>query len=484
MNHSGLSSATIWGSIWSYTAFSLGKFAVFLTTVILARILQPEDFGLMAMALVVINFLKRIQNLGVGDAFIYHQDQSGIFANTAFLISIFAGGLFSILVFFSAPVVAAFFHEPKAVPVIQVLSVWFIIINLGAIHESTLRKAMNFRKRFFPQLAQSLSKGGCAIALAFLGFGVWSLVIGQLAGEITATVMLWIILTWRPKLQFNLGAAQALIGYGTRTILMKFLQGIFKNIDYLFIGRRMDATQLGLYTIAFRLPDIVIQGIQSALTPVIFSAYVKVQDDMAVLKRGFLKTLNFVSVFSMPISLGMYIIAPEFVEVFYTNRWEPVVPVMRALSVYAIINTFDSQASIIYRATDKITLANKIEFFKMISAVPVLWIAAGYSILIVSIVQIILALITAVIQVYMISRILGIGYTDILKSLKPCITAAAVMIAGIWLLNFWIIPFPAIARMVIVIAWGSTLYAGALKLISPDIFQQLVDILKKRKQAS
>lgn len=482
MNHSGLARAAVKGSIWSYINFAFGKAVVFVTTIILARILQPEDFGLMAMALVLINFLKRVQNLGVGDALIYYRDQSGTFANTAFLICTITGVFFSALIYFSAPVAAAFYREPKSIPVIHVLSVWFIIINLGSTHESALKKAMDFRKQSVPRIAQAIVKGGCSITLAVIGFGIWSLVWGQMAGELAATLLFWMVIRWRPKLHFSMDAAGFLIGYGSRTILMKFLQGIFRNVDYLIIGRRMDSTQLGFYTIAFRLPDIVIEGIQSAVTPVIFSAYVRVQEDMEILSRGFLKTLKFVSVFSVPVSLGMYIIAPEFVEIFYTNRWAPIIPVIRALSIYAIINSFDSQANLIYRATDRITLANKIGLIKMISAVPVLWVAAGYSILTVAIAQIGLALIIVVIQVITLTSILGLRYADLFRSLIPSLISATVMVSGIWLINIWVNPFPALIRLLVAVTCGCTLYTGTLRVIHPEIFKQLADIFQKRKQ--
>lgn len=483
MSHSGLTSATVKGSIWNYANFAFGKAFIFLTTIILARLLQPQDFGLMAMALVVINFLKRVQNLGVGDALIYYQNQPNTFASTAFLISTVTGIFFSSLIFFSSRGIAAFYHESGAIPVIQVLSIWFIIINLGATHEAALKKDMDFHKRFIPQIAQSIVKGGFSITLALTGFGVWSLVWGQLAGEIASTILFWLVCSFRPHLIFSLDAARTLIRYGFQTILMKFLQGVFRNVDYLIIGHRMDTTQLGFYTIAFRLPDIVIEGIQSAITPVIFSAYSKVQNDMDLLKRGFLKTLKLVSVFSIPISIGMYIIAPEFVEVFYTNRWAPVVAVTKALSIYAIINAFDSQASIIYRATDRIGLANKIGMIKMISAIPVLWFAAGYSILAVAIAQIFLALVIAVIQVLTITRILDIRYMELFKNLVPSITSVMVMIIGIWGINLLISPLPTFIRLIIYITAGSILYAGALRIMHPDIFRQLKDILKKREPA-
>lgn len=484
INPSGLTGAAVTGSIWSYANFALGKLTIFVTTIILARILQPEDFGLIAMALIVVNFLKRIQNLGVGDALIYYRDKSGTFSYTAFIISTAAGLFFSLLVCFSAPGIAAFYHEPKSIPVLQVLSVWLIIISLGAIHEASLRKAMDFRKRFVPQIAQAVAKGGCSITLALIGLGIWSLVWGQLAGEAAATILLWVVFRWRPKLQFSVDAAKALIKYGSQTILMKFLQGIFKNADFLIIGRRMDAVQLGFYTIAFRLPDILIDGIQSAVTPVIFSAYVRVQDDIEALRRGFLKTLKFVFLFSMPVSLGMYIIAPEFVEIFYTNRWAPVIPVIRALSFYAIINTFDSQANLIYRATDRIALGNKIGLIKMVGAVPVLWIAAGYNILAVAVAQIGLALIIVAVQIVVVSRILGIRYTDLLRDLQPGITASTVMLSGIWLINIWISPLPAILRMLVIITLGGTLYTGTVRVMYPDIFIQFAEILLKRKKVS
>jgi PST family polysaccharide transporter len=144
---------------------------------------------------------------------------------------------------------------------LQALALTFVLSGLGSIHESRLKKSMQFKQLFAAEMGRTIVKGGLSILLALLGFGVWSLVIGQLAGTLAATIILWIALPWRPRFGtsiFDWEIARSLSGYGSQLILVDLLGMVHKNIDYLIVGRRMDSTQLGYYSMAFRIPELVI----------------------------------------------------------------------------------------------------------------------------------------------------------------------------------------------------------------------------------
>lgn len=482
MDLSKLAQATVKGAIWDYSTFALGKGVVFLTTVILARLLLPGDFGLMSLALVVISYLSKVQNLGIEEALIYQQEKSEQAAHVAFMLSIAMGMLFTGVTFLIAPFVADFFHEPRVIPIVQVLSLWFILISLGSVQEASLRKALDFRRRFIPQIGLRTAKGIVSILLALLGFKVWSLVWGQLSGAFIATCLYWLLSPWRPRLRFNFKIARFLVKYGLQSSVFNMLHDVFQDVDYIIIGRRMDTIQLGFYTLAFRLPDIVIAGIQSVIYAVIFPAYSKLQHDRAALRQGVLVTLQYTALICVPAAAGMYLIAPEFVEIFYTVRWMPTVPVMQALAFYAMLNSIASIADHVYRATGNLLLANQMGVTRSLLAIGVLWIAAGHNIFVVALGQVGIALFSTILQFVMVNRILPLRLLDLWMVFKPAVTGAVVMIPGALALSLLIASWPPLMRLVVLSGWGASLYFLTLWFTHRNLFRQVFEILGNQEE--
>ncbi|MCP3927690.1 MAG: lipopolysaccharide biosynthesis protein [Bacteroidetes bacterium] len=484
MAHLNLAKATVKGVFWNYATFAVGKILVFITTVVLARLLDPKEFGLMAMALIIINFLTRLQNIGVADAFIYNQQESPHIANTAFFLSVFFGLFFTVFTFFTAPLVGSFFQEPQVAAIIQALSAWFIIVNLGSIHEASLRKALDFRRRLIPEVTQRVFKGGISIALAILGYGVWSLVWGQLVGVLVATVLYWYISKWSPAFTFDIKIMQSLLHYGSQTVFLKMLQGIIRNIDYLIIGRCLGSVELGVYTIAFKLPEILIEGIQSALVPAIFPAYAKIKSEPDILKKGFLLTLQYVSIISLPISLGIFFISSDFVEFFFTEKWVAAVPVMQALSLYAFINSFDAQINLIYRATGRLNTANVMGCIKVIISIPVLLLSSRYGLVAVSISQVLIAIVINCMQLMIVVKITDIRFREIFQSLKPSFICSCVMVPGLITVDMLFNSPPAIIRLLALTLAGTLLYFSTLFLTNRTLFHQTIHFLRHREKLS
>src|SRR5262245_6537596 len=199
----GLAKKTAHGTIWAVITFGSGKLLLFLSSVILARLLTPADFGLAGITLVVINFLGFVRDVGVGNALIYKNKDSDQLASTAFWISCLAGFSLFTLASLISPWAAHFFEEPRVEPMVQLLAVSFLLTSLGSTHEALLQKELNFKKKLIPELAQAFSRGFFSILLAWLGWGVWSLIWGQVIGAFAFTLTAWLVLPWRPTLTFS-----------------------------------------------------------------------------------------------------------------------------------------------------------------------------------------------------------------------------------------------------------------------------------------
>lgn len=473
-----LAQATVKGAVWSYAAFVAGKGLIFISTIILARILAPADFGLLALGLIAINYLDRLSDFGVSAALIYRQQDSERAANVAFVFSLVTGALLTVCAWLAAPLMAAFFQEPRVIPITQALSVTFMITSLGNIHEALLKKNLDFRGRFVPETGKSIFKGTVSIVLAWMGFGVWSLVWGQIAGALAATVLYWWITRWRPQLTFDRRIARAMLGYGVQIMLLDVLGGIHSNVDALIVGRRLNVGALGFYSMGFRIPELVILNICVVVSRALFPAYAKIQNDLAALRSGYLATLRYIALITVPAGIGMVIIAPEFVNVFYTERWAPAIPVMQALAVYAVIYSLSFNAGDIYKAIGRPALLNQTALFNLLLNVPLLLVAVNYGIFYVAVGQAFSILVLTLVRLGIVSRLLSIRPSAFLESLKPAANSAIVMLLGAWGLRVLIVQFDPAARLVALTLAGAILYVSTLWVADRTVLQQLIALVR------
>jgi len=212
--------ATIKGTLWRALSHFSGKMMVFITTVVLARLLSKVDFGIAGYAIVTIGFLDVMSDLGIGMAVIYFRERPER-TNTAFWLNIVIGFVLCFLTWLIAPLAALFFHDPRAIPVIRILALAFPIDALSNIHDSLLQKDLAFGKKIIPDFVRSTSKGIISISLALLGFGAWSLIYGQIFGMAIAVMAYWWVHPFRPRLRVDTTSIRGLLRYGTGIVITK-----------------------------------------------------------------------------------------------------------------------------------------------------------------------------------------------------------------------------------------------------------------------
>lgn len=466
------------GSIWNYSAFAVSKGLIFVSTIILARILVPDDFGLIALGLVIISYLDRLSGLGVGEALIYRQEEPKRTADVAFMLNVGTDFVLATLVFFCAPMVADIFSEPRLVPIIRVLAIGFFIGNLKNIPEAIIKKDLDFKQRFIPEIIRSIVKGGLAVGLAFWGYGVWSLVWAQVAGWSVSTLIYWLRSRYRPQLNFDFHIAKLLLRYSTSVIILGLLGSLIINVDYLIIGYRMGAQQLGYYTLAFRLPELIVLNICVVMSQVLFPAFTKAKHDKIILRSSYLTTMNYISLATIPASVGIFLIAPEFVQVFYTGKWASSIPLMQILSLYTLIYTLSACDEDVFKAVGQLKILHKIRVTRLFLTVTVLWITAKYGVLYLAIGHVLVTTVFTIVKLVIVSRFLAIRFTEILDALKPAVVCTFVMVLGTFLLRYQIDRFDHIVRLLLLIGTGTLFYVAALWFMKRELFKHAVSLIR------
>lgn len=332
---SGAISSTLWsaGQAWGTRLFG---FVVFF---ILARLLDPTDFGLVALAGVYVAFLTIFVDQGFSEALIQRSTLDDLDLNTAFWIGMLISCSMMVFSWLAAGLIADLFREPQLVPIIAWLSLTFPLIGLSSVQQALLRRNMAFQSLAIRSMIASLAGGIVGLVMALLNFGVWSLVGQQIVTQGIGVLVLWQVSDWRPKLEFSRDKGVELFSFGINILGSKLLNFASRRSDDMLIGYFLGAEMLGYYTIAYRTLTIMTQSLIQPITSVAFSVFSKQQHDRELLTRTFLQWTKLTSIIAFPAFLGVAAVAPEFIPLAYGSGWTPSIPLTQILMLAGFLQS-------------------------------------------------------------------------------------------------------------------------------------------------
>lgn len=468
--------------MWNVGTFAIGRVVLLVTTIVTARLLSPDDFGLLGLALTVTTFLDVLNDFGLTTAYVYFvrrdEDDHDRIADTTFSLSLVIGVVLTLATLAASPLVADFYDEPRVSAVLAALSVNFLIVSLGSVHDGRMRARLDFKRRFFAELGRSTMKGASTVGLAVAGLGIWSLVLGQIIGTVASTVLYVGLERWVPRLRFDRALAKRMLRYGFQLASVGLFGLVASNLDYVVIGRRLGTEALGVYTIAFRLPSLAIRGTSAMVSQVVFSAYTKVADQRASLVRAMLQSMRMLAYFTVPVAAGMATVAPVAIDVLFGSKWEAAGPVLRVLAAFSLVSVLVYNAGDVYKAVGRPGLLTVIGALNVVLAAPVLWFAAGRGIGAVAWGQLAVALAVLVAQLVVLHRILGVTPLAVLRTVWPPLAAGALLVAAAAGAMTALEGTPAIAQLLGAAASGALVYVGVLRVIDPVGFAMATGFLR------
>jgi lipopolysaccharide exporter len=465
-----LGTRTLRGTAWAYGSYVGGQAMVLVSTAILARILSPSEFGVVALALVFITLLDTVSDLGLSPALVIsREDELRERAMTVFSFTVGLGALLSALAVAVAPLAALFFDEPELFPLLAVLGSNFFVRALGATHYALAQKQMDFRSRTAAELAGVVTRGLTGIALALAGFGAWSLVLGYLAGTAALTVTLWALVPWRPTGRPSRAHLPRMLRFGTTLTGVDILAAVISQVDYVFVGRVLGTHALGLYALAFRVPQMLITSLAVVAGRVLFPAFASV--DREALGRAYLVSVRYATIVALPLAVGVAVLAEPLVLALFGERWEAAVDCMRVLSLYAFAVALGIPAGTAYKATGRAGVLLKLAIPRAALVVTSIAVFVDDGIVAVAACQAGVAALFATINMAIASRMLEVRPTRLAAAILPATVAAGGMGAAVLAIALWIgTPWAALA---VGIPVGAAVYAGLLRLTAPDVVRDL-----------
>lgn len=331
-----LKNKAIHGAKWSMLQETASQLIDFFIIVILARLLGPTDFGVVAMALVIVTAMRPLVSLGLGAAITQRASIDGKHLDTAFWATLLFGVLLATFLILTAKWWAFAFSEPRLAAILPWLSLSLIFVALTTVQEAILRRDLNFKVYAVRIVGGKIIGGVLGVTLALTDFGLWSLVARNLVTAFVSVLLLWGISSWRPKAQFDIKRFKELFGFGLPVTLNSLLAFVKLNSDSLLISYFLGATALGYYNIAYRLMVIVFQLVTKTISQVGMPTFSRLQDDRARLSSTFISLTQLISAIAFPAFLGVAVLAPELVPGLFGEQWLPSIPVLRLLMLIGV----------------------------------------------------------------------------------------------------------------------------------------------------
>lgn len=313
----------------------------FIRTIVLARLLFPNDFGLFGLASIAIAFTDIFFQTGFSAAIVHEKDDIRKHLSSAWTVVVIRNTLIALAVFFAAPLVGGFFDNDAVIPLVRFLSLVIFVNgfeNLGVI---LFQKELRFNKKFLFDFALTISEVIVVIIAAFVLRNAWALAVGSLGGRLAAVFFSYRLHAFRPKFTLDTRGARHLFRYGKWVSVMAIAAFLVAQGDYVFIGKLLNPNELGFYQLAFALGLIPAMEIARVLGNVLFPLYAKIQEQKELLRRSFIRVGRIIFAVTIPASFGLLVLSHEIVEQLYGERWLPMVPALIILILYGLVKSFE-----------------------------------------------------------------------------------------------------------------------------------------------
>lgn len=466
---------------WSVLAEIISKTLPLFVTVILARILVPADFGIIAAAMVFVSLAQLFQDFGLGKALIQQEGNIKQSANIVFWSNIVLSIFLYLIIFAAAPLIANFFHEFKVVNILRVLCLQIIFIGFGSVHLALLQREFQFQKIFFSGLGPAFIPGIVSIPLALMGQGVWALVWGTLAGAFSRVLILWKVSKWRPGINFDISLAKKLLSFGGWVLIELFFAWLIVQGEFIAIGHFLNINDLGVYHIGTTLVMLIFGTVFNPLLPILYSSFSRLQSQLSELKQSFLKVVRLVAAFSLPIGVGLAILSKSISSVIFGNKWQGIEIVILILGVTYAVSWLVGINHGVYRAIGRPDANSKILWVCVIFYIPVYILAAPHGLLAFCLARLGLEMIYIFLHFFVANKLLRLPFFYLWNSIKLPLIALLPMVVIVYgiinLISFQ--GWQGLFKLGGAVIMGGMSYIIVLYFLDKDFFIQSIALVKK-----
>lgn len=464
---------------WRFLERTGAQSVALIVSIVLARILSPTDYGIIALITVFINILNVFVDSGLGTALIQKKDADDIDFSTVFYTNIVFCVLLYIIMFFVAPFLATFYKNEQLTSIIRVLSITILISGVKNIQQSYVSKTLQFRKFFFSTLIGTITAAVVGIYMAHHGYGVWALVAQQLTNLAIDTILLWITVKWRPMFIFSFKRLKGLFSYGWKILISALLDTFYTNLRNLIIGNKYTSEDLAFYTKGELFPKAIVGNITNTIDSVLLPTMSAEQDDTERVKQMTRRAIKTSTFCIAPLMMGLAACAPNVISLLLTDKWLSAVPFLIAFCITYIFYPIHTANLNAIKAMGRSDLFLKLEILKKIVGLIILFSTMWFGVKVMAYSLLFVSVICQLINSWPNKKLLNYGYLEQLKDILPSILMAAGM--GVIIYFGIFIPVSKILQLIIQIVLGIVIFVCGSKLFRLESSIYIENIIKTKR---
>lgn len=480
---SSLKQKTISGLFWSFIDNFSKLGLTFVIGIILARLLDPSDFGLIGMVTIFIGISQSLIDSGFTQALIRKKNCSQADYSTVFFFNLLVSFILYLILFICAPSISQFFDEPELTSIVRVISIGIIVNAFAIVQRAILSKEINFKLQTKISIFASLISSITAITMAYNGYGVWSLVYKTLLGFLFTCLLLWLWNKWKPSLIFSLKSFSEMFSFGYKLMLSGLIDGLYRNIYLIVIGKFFSAADLGFFIKAEQFNNLPSQNITGVIQRVSYPALTKIQDDLPRLKLAYQKIIKSTMLLSFTAMMILAASAEPLILTLIGEKWLPSVIYLQLLCFIGMQYPLHAINLNMLQVQGRSDLFLKLEIIKKILAIPVIIVGVLYGIKMMIVGMIILATVAYFLNSYYSGKNINYSSRDQLIDILPSFVLALFIGSTVYILGITII-LPYYQILIIQLTVGVGLFLSIAEIFKMKDYKYLKSIFKNIKNKS
>lgn len=462
--------------IWRFAERCGAQLVTFIVSIVLARILAPEDYGTIALITVFTTILQVFVDSGLGTALIQKKNADDMDFSSVFYFNFIVCIILYICMFFSAPFISKFYNDNSLTPVIRVISLTIVISGVKGIQQAYVSKYMMFKRFFFSTIGGTIFSAILGIILAYEGCGVWALVAQQLSNTAIDTLILWLTVKWRPKRIFSWKRLKALLSFGWKLLLSSLLDTCYSNLRNLIIGKLYSSADLAFYNQGDKFPKVIVTNVNTSIDSVLLPTMSGAQDNRERVKNMTRRAIKTSTYIMAPFMMGLAFCAEPIVRLVLTDKWLPCVVFLRIFCITYMFWPVHTANLNAINAMGRSDWFLRLEVIKktmgMIILLSTMWFgvkAMAYSSLLTSV-------LSQIINSWPNRKLLNYGYLEQVRDFAPGIILAVFMGLCVYIIGY--IPLNDGATLIIQIIVGAAIYIGMSVILKLEEFEYLIGMIK------
>lgn len=468
--------STLKNFVWRFAERCGAQLVTFIVSIVLARILAPEDYGQIALITVFTTIMQVFVDSGLSTALIQKKDADDLDFSSVFYFNFVICLILYVVMFVTAPFIAGFYGNSSLTSIIRVISLTIVISGVKGIQQSYVSRNMMFKRFFYSTLGGTVFSAFFGIALAYAGFGVWAIVAQQLSNTAIDTLILWLTVKWRPKRMFSWVRLKGLLSFGWKMLASSLLDTVYNNIRSLIIGKMYSSSDLAYYDQGKKFPNVIVTNINTSIDSVLLPTMASAQDDAGRVKSMTRRAIKTSTYIMAPLMMGLAFCADPIVGLVLTDKWLPCVPFLRIFCVTYMFYPIHTANLNAIKAMGRSDLFLKLEIVKKVVGIALLLSTMWFGVMAMAYSLLISSILSQIINSWPNRKLLRYGYLEQLKDILPGIALAVLMGCCVNLVELF--HLTNIVTLLIQIPLGALIYIIASALLHLESFEYMMDLIR------